>query len=200
MKQEYKSPVEGVYYEKGRNKWVAAIWIKGKKIKRRFDQQEDAEIARKNAEINKDFALNLINQKNIQKWEDFIRKTLLIKNGGFKEMKMTLNDIGKNNGHGEKTLNDMFQDKAIEVFRNCKNPMTDDSVRQIQIIIDFKPEEERNSLSIRYAVKSKLVPETAKGTVYDMDSLEPAIMGKSLPGQINMNDFEVEDAEYTEQK
>ena len=72
-----KSQVEGVYYERGRQKWVAAIWIKGKKIKRRFDSKLEAEKARRTAEVNKEYVLSKIHKNNIQQWEDFVRKNLL---------------------------------------------------------------------------------------------------------------------------
>lgn len=41
-------------------------------------------------------------------------------------MNMSLNDIGKDNGYGEKTLNQMFQSQLVEVLKNIKNPMTDE--------------------------------------------------------------------------
>ncbi len=195
-----KSQVEGVYYERGRQKWVAAIWIKGKKIKRRFDSKLEAEKARRTAEVNKEYVLSIIHKNNIQQWEDFVRKNLLTANGGYREMNMSLNDIGKDNGYGEKTLNQMFQSQLVEVLKNIKNPMTDEGARQIQIIVDVKPENGRSDISISYALKTKLSPETAKSTTYDIETLEPSIMDKSIPGQVNMKQIEAEDAEYTEQE
>ena len=115
-------------------------------------------------------------------------------------MTLSLNDVGKDNGYGEKTLNQMFQSQLVEVLKNIKNPMTDEGARQIQIIVDVKPENGRSDISISYALKTKLSPETAKSTTYDIETLEPSIMDKSIPGQVNMKQIEAEDAEYTEQE
>lgn len=193
MSDEYKSKIEGVYYEKARKKWVASIWIKGKKIKRRFVKQDDAEKARLNAEINKEFILSLLKQNKINTDEDYIKKLFLTPAGGFKEMRIHLNDIGVNNGLYEKTLDEMFQGKMIEVLSNIKNMMTDESERQIQIIIGIKPEDEdRKNIRITYGIKAKTAPETSKGIVYDVRELQPAVTGKHIAGQIDIRDMDVD--------